>query len=147
MSRRLSNGMVKSVFKANFQSLDSIRTFVGQSAQQAALSDRDVYAVQLAADEASTNIIQHAYGGEGNADIEIECEIAPGELTITFRDQGKSFDPASVPEPNVKASLENRKIGGLGMYLIRNLVDEVHYGTSEIEGNTLQLVKRAESRS
>lgn len=139
--------MVKSVFKAKFQNLDSIRDFVARSAQQAALSDRDIYAVQLAADEASTNIIQHAYGGEGEDDIEIECEIIPGELTIIFRDKGKSFEPTSVPEPNVKAALGHRKIGGLGMYLIRNLVDEVHYATSETGGNTLRLIKRAEDRS
>jgi anti-sigma regulatory factor (Ser/Thr protein kinase) len=139
--------MVKSVFKANFQSLDSIRGFVGQSAQEAALSDRDIYAVQLAADEASTNIIQHAYGGEGEAEIEIECEVLPGKLTIIFRDQGKSFDPSSVPEPNVKASLSERKVGGLGMYLIRNLMDEVRYIPAVDGGNTLTLVKQSETKS
>jgi len=138
--------MVKSVFKANYQNLDSIRNFVGQSAQRADFSERDIYAVQLAADEASTNIIQHAYGGEGNNEIVIECEVIPGKLTITLCDYGKSFDPASVPEPNLKAGLNGRKVGGLGMYLIRSLMDEVHYETSEKGGNTLRLVKYAESQ-
>ena len=139
--------MVRSVFKANYQNLDSIRGFVGQSAQDAELSERDIYAVQLATDEASTNIIQHAYGGEGEDEIEIECEVSPGKLTITLRDRGQSFDPASVPEPNVKAGLQDRKIGGLGMYLIRNLMDEVLYETSPERGNVLRLVKYAETRS
>jgi serine/threonine-protein kinase RsbW len=138
--------MVKSVFKANYQNLDSIRSFVGRLARQADFSERDIYAVQLAADEASTNIIQHAYGGEGNDEIEIECEIFPGKLAITLRDHGMSFDPASVPEPNVKAGLHDRKVGGLGMYLIRNLMDEVHYETSKEGGNSLRLVKVAEGK-
>ena len=139
--------MVKSVFKANYKNLDSIRGFVGRSAQQAGFSERDIYAVQLATDEASTNIIQHAYGGEGNEEIEIECEIRSGELTITLRDQGKPFDPTSVPEPNIKEGLDDRKVGGLGMYLIRKIMDEVHYETSEESGNLLRLVKYSESKS
>jgi serine/threonine-protein kinase RsbW len=139
--------MVKSVFKANYKSLDSIREFVGKSAQLAGFSERDIYAVQLAADEASTNIIQHAYGGEGNEEIEVECEFRSGELTITLRDRGRSFDPTSVPEPNVNKGLDDRKIGGLGMYLIRKIMDEVYYETAEGGSNLLKLVKYAESKS
>jgi serine/threonine-protein kinase RsbW len=136
--------MVKSSFQANYENLDAIREFVGNSAAQAGLSARDIYAVQLATDEASTNIIQHAYGGEGNEKIEIECDISAGKLIIILRDRGKPFDPGSVPEPNVKADLQDRKIGGLGMYLIRNVMDEVHYSASQENGNTLRLVKHSE---
>lgn len=138
--------MPKSVFKARYANLDSIREFVGRHAQQAAFHERDVYAVQLAADEASTNIIQHAYGGEGEHEIEVECQVLPGTLTIILRDQGRAFDPASVPEPNVNARLQERKVGGLGMYLIRQLMDEVQYETSSLGGNVLRLVKHAEGQ-
>ena len=137
--------MVKSTFEANYKNLDTIRDYVARSAQDAGLSEREIYAVQLAADEASTNIIEHAYRGDEGGTIEIECESVPGKLTVTLRDRGKPFDPESVPEPNVKADLRNRKVGGLGMYLIRKLMDEVHYETSEGEGNTLRLVKISES--
>ena len=58
-----------------------------------------------------------------------------------MRDQGKSFNPSSVPEPNVKADLSNRKIGGLGMYLMRKLMDEVSYESSAETGNTLTMIK------
>jgi len=134
--------MVKSSFQANYENLDAIREFVGSSAAQAGLSARDIYAVQLATDEASSNIIQHAYGGEGNEKIEIECDISAGKLIIILRDRGKPFDPGSVPEPNVKADLSKRKIGGLGMYLMRQLMDEVYYETSSEAGNTLTMIKR-----
>jgi serine/threonine-protein kinase RsbW len=139
--------MVKSTFEANYESLETIRDFVGRSAEQSGLSERDVYAVQLATDEAVTNIIQHAFGGEGNDEINIECDISPGKMTITIHDRGKPFDPGSVPEPNVKAELKDRKIGGLGMYLIRNMMDEVHYTSSPERGNTLRLVKHLEDVS
>ena len=125
-------------FEANFHNLDEIRDFVGESARQAGFSEKEIYSIQLAADEASTNIIEHAYAGIENGKIEIGCSITGGELKIVMRDNGKSFDPSSVPEPNVKAELSERKIGGLGMYLMRKLMDEVFYES----GNTLTMIKR-----
>jgi serine/threonine-protein kinase RsbW len=59
-----------------------------------------------------------------------------------MRDNGKSFDPSSVPEPNVKAELSERKIGGLGMYLMRKLMDDVVYESFPNAGNTLTMIKR-----
>ena len=98
----------------------------------------------MAADEASTNIIEHAYDGVSDGKLEIDCEIISGELKIIMRDWGKPFDPTSVPEPNLNADLSERKIGGLGMYLMRKLMDEVSYESSPETGNTLMMVKRKE---
>ena len=136
--------MSKIIFDANFQNLDEIRDFVGQAARQAGFSDRDIYSIQLAADEASSNIIEHAYSGVDDGKFEIECSTADGELKIVMRDWGKPFDPSSIPEPNIKADLSERKIGGLGMYLMRKLMDEVSYDTSPESGNILIMVKRME---
>ena len=77
-----------------------------------------------------------------NGEIEITCRFSNGDFKITFRDHGKSFNPSSVPEPNVDAELFEHKIGGLGMYLMRKLMDEVSYETSSDTGNTLVIVKR-----
>ena len=115
----------KTTFDAAFENLDEIRELVGRAAGQIGFSDKEVYAIQLAADEASSNIIEHAYAGVTGGKIEIELNISERELKITMRDYGKSFDPSSVPEPNVKADLSERKIGGLGMYLMRKLMDRV----------------------
>ena len=134
--------MSKIVFAANFEYLDEIREFVGEQARQVGFSDKEIYAIQLAADEASTNIIEHAYAGVENGKIEIECTIDDGELKIVMCDRGKPFNPSSVPEPNVKADLSDRQIGGLGMYLMRKLMDEVSYETSADMGNILTMVKR-----
>jgi len=134
--------MRKSTFEANFHSLDEIREFVGEAAHQVGFSEKEVYSIQLAADEASTNIIEHAYAGVKNGRIEIGCSIAGDDLKIVMRDNGKSFDPSSVPEPNVKADLSERKIGGLGMYLMRKLMDEVSYESLPEGGNILTMIKR-----
>ena len=134
--------MRKSTFEANFHSLDEIREFVGEVARQVGFSEKEVYSIQLAADEASTNIIEHAYAGVENGRIEIDCNITGDDLKIVIRDNGKSFDPSSVPEPNVKADLSERKIGGLGMYLMRKLMDDVSYVSSPEGGNILTMIKR-----
>jgi serine/threonine-protein kinase RsbW len=134
--------MHKSTFEANFHNLDEIREFVGEAARQVGFSEKEIYSIQLAADEASTNIIEHAYVGVENGRIEIDCSTTGDDLKIVMRDNGKSFDPSSVPEPNVKADLSERKIGGLGMYLMRKLMDEVYYESLPGIVNTLTMIKR-----
>ena len=134
--------MTKITFDANFDNLDEIRDFVGEVARQGGFSDKEIYSIQLAADEASSNIIEHAYAGVGDGRIEIDCNISETELKIVMRDHGKSFDPTTVPEPNIKADLSKRKIGGLGMYLMRKLMDEVSYESFPETGNVLTMIKR-----
>ena len=134
--------MSKTTFVANFDNLDEIREFVGEEARQVGFSDKEIYSIQLAADEASTNIIEYAYAGVEDGKIDIDCSAADGGLKIVMRDRGKPFDPSSVPEPNVKADLSERKIGGLGIYLMRKLMDEVTYESSTEGGNVLTMVKR-----
>jgi serine/threonine-protein kinase RsbW len=134
--------MSKTTFDASFDNLDEIRELVGAAARQVGFSEKEIYTIQLAADEASSNIIEHAYAGVTGGQLEIEVSISEKELKITMRDHGKSFDPSSVPEPNVKADLSERKIGGLGMYLMRKLMDEVSYESSPETGNLLTMIKR-----
>lgn len=130
-------------FTANFEYLDEIRDFVGDIARNGKFSDKDVYNIQLAADEAASNIIEHAYEGVSNGVLEISCGIKGNELTIILVDNGKSFDPSEVPLPNLKADLSERQIGGLGLYLMRKLMDEVQYETDpKNKRNTLKLIKR-----
>lgn len=134
--------MSKIVFDANFDNLDEIREIVAEAARQVGFSDKEIYAIQLAADEASSNIIEHAYAGVTGGKLEIDISTSDTTLKIIMRDHGKPFDPASVPEPNVKADLSERKIGGLGMYLMRKLMDEVSYESSPETGNILTMIKR-----
>ncbi len=132
-------------FHAKYTSLDDIRTFVAQAARNAALGDKAVYAVQLAVDEACTNIIDYAYGGESDAEIRINCEITPDALKITIQDEGKPFDVDAVTPPDVDLPLSERQVGGLGIFLINNLMDETDHKTVGESGNILVLTKKRDS--
>jgi serine/threonine-protein kinase RsbW len=131
-------------FPGRFESLAAIGKFVTRAAEAAGLDERAVYAVQMAVDEACSNIIEHAYGGEGQGDIECTCLVSDDGLSVILRDRGRSFDPAGVPPPDLHVSLEERDAGGLGLYFIRRLMDEVHFEFRPNLGNTLTMVKRKE---
>ena len=128
-------------FSANFEFLDEIREFVGNIARTGGFVDKDIYNIQLASDEAASNIIEHAYQGVKNGVLEISCGMRDGAITIIMVDHGESFDPSAIPLPDLKADLSERKIGGLGIFLMRKLMDEVHY-ESKKTGNVLTMIKR-----
>lgn len=130
-------------FKADFSILDSVRDLVGEAAQQAGLDGKAVYAVQLAADEACSNVIEHAYAGVTDADFELGVEAQPGQVIIVVHDHGKQFDITKVRKPNLSKNLDEREVGGLGVYLIHKLMDEVRFESSKKNGNFLTMVKRS----
>jgi anti-sigma regulatory factor (Ser/Thr protein kinase) len=134
--------MSTAVFTANFENLDPIRNFVGETAEQAGFSGREVYSIQLAVDEACSNVIEHAYEGIPDGDIEIICDVRPDRMTIVIHDHGREFDMSKVRKPNLSRDLEEREVGGLGVYLIRKLMDEVRFESSCKTGNYLTMVKR-----
>ena len=136
-------------YPAQFKSLDKVRACVGRVAKTCGFKPSDVYNVQLAVDEAFTNIIEHAYGGESQDEIDCSCQYKDGALTIILWDRGRSFNPSEVPEPDLDTELENRQIGGLGLYFIHQLMDEVEFtfvpATREKRGyNVLKMVKYKE---
>jgi serine/threonine-protein kinase RsbW len=131
------------IFSARFQNLDAVRSYVGERARAVGFSDKFVYAVQLAADEAASNIIEHAYAGRPNGSFKLTCEYKNDRLIMTFFDKGKSFDFSTVDAPDIAADLSERRIGGLGIYLMHKLMDEVDYQVTG-SGNFLTLVKRRE---
>ena len=129
-------------FAAKFEYLDEIRDFVGEIARASGFSDKDVYNIQLATDEAASNIIEHAYEKIANGILELSCGVRDDQITIILIDHGESFDPSEIPLPDLKADLSNRKIGGLGIFLMRKLMDEVHYEAKPNKSNVLTMIKR-----
>jgi len=131
-------------FPAKLDSLPAVVELATQAAEIACLNARAIYGVQLAMEEAFSNIIKHAYGDRGDGDVEFTLISKFSELTMILRDHGRPFDPDSVPEPDINASLEDRKLGGLGLYFMRQLMDEVHFEFTPHSGNILTMVKRRE---
>jgi serine phosphatase RsbU (regulator of sigma subunit)/putative methionine-R-sulfoxide reductase with GAF domain/anti-sigma regulatory factor (Ser/Thr protein kinase) len=133
--------MPTKIFPAQFEYLDAIRDFAGEAARLASMDEKDIYNIQLATDEAASNIIEHAYAGVPDGQIEISTNITAEALTITMRDQGKKFDVSKVADPDVDASLEDRATGGLGLFFMRKLMDEVRFDWKPEDGNVLTMVK------
>ena len=117
----------KKSFKANYKNLEKLSLFVGKTAQQVGFDEEKIYRIRLAVDEACSNIIEHGYGGVTNNVITCICSYAKGELTIQLLDTGKIFDPKLINEPDLNADLEKRPLGGLGVFFIRQLMDEVNF--------------------
>lgn len=102
--------------------------------------DTAISEIQTAVDEACTNVIKHAYA-EKDGTIDITCEVQDNNFVVTIRDKGKPFDPYSVPLPDLETDVDERRIGGLGIYLMRTLMDDVSYSFDAAEGNTLVMKK------
>jgi serine/threonine-protein kinase RsbW len=129
------------IFAGRLKNLKDISDFVVKQAQSAGFNDSDVYAVQLAVDEAATNIIEHAYGGDGKGDIVCSCEVLKDGFEVRLSDSGRPFDYDSVPDPVVGVPIEKLKPRGLGVFLMRKMMDDVSYYTSAEEGNVLVMIK------
>jgi serine/threonine-protein kinase RsbW len=128
-------------FPGRYESLGRIGDFVRQIAQDAGFESFAVYSIEMAVDEACSNIIEHAYGGEDKGVIHCTCSVSNDSLTITLQDQGISFDPSKIAQPNLSKNLDERQANGLGLYFIRKWMDEVVFQTSR-DGNMLKMVKR-----
>jgi serine/threonine-protein kinase RsbW len=129
-------------FAAKFEFLDEIREFVGEIARQGGFSDKDVYNIQLATDEAASNMIEHSYENIPDGVIDLACGMEGDQIQIVLTDYGEPFDPSAIPLPDLKADLSDRKIGGLGIFLMRKLMDEVHYEPKPDKSNVLTMIKR-----
>ncbi len=128
-------------FPGKFENLEDISQMVGQAAESAGLDDSGVYAVQLAVDEACTNIIEHAYGGEGYGQIDVSTQVTPTCLVVQLRDFGRPFDPALIPIPQTNLPLEEIQPRGIGLYLIRKMMDEIKFEFTADRGNILTMIK------
>ena len=124
---------------SRLENLSVIAEFLATSMTQLDIR-KGIHEVQLAVDEACTNIIHHAYSGERGT-ITISCEIQDNDLVITIKDSGSPFDPSAVPPPDLRTNLEERRVGGLGIHLMRNIMDEVSYDFDSEKGNTLIMRK------
>lgn len=96
--------------------------------------------LNLALEEALSNIVLYAYPDGKDAFIEIDAVPSEGKLAFIISDDGAPFDPTSAPEAVTSGTLDDRPVGGLGLFLIRNIMDEVTYERRDGK-NILKLIK------
>ena len=126
---------------ADLDSLATISVFITDATARAGLDDHAAWQVQLAVDEASTNIIQHGYDAAAG-EIELSWLVEGPDLIVTLRDRGRRFNPDDVPAPDITSPLEERQSGGLGLYLMSRLMDSVEFVFDDTLGNLLKMTKR-----
>ena len=126
---------------AVLESLSELRRFVKEAASRAGIEASRAYQLQLAVDEIATNIILYGYkdAGEGGV-ISIEAKATDTGLVITLKDQSPRFDPRTLQLPeaqDLEKPLEERKVGGLGIFLAIQGVDRFEY--RQENGNNLNI--------
>jgi serine/threonine-protein kinase RsbW len=126
---------------AYLESLSDFREFLKEHcASLPGVTDAILYDVQLAVDEACTNIISHGYADLDPGSIILDLEIDPDKLTVSLTDFGHSFEPGTAPIPDVDAPIEERELGGFGLFLIQQSMDDMNYQVTE-DGNKMILTK------
>ena len=134
--------MEKSIILANdISEISRLYEFVEEFGNDFELSPDIVFNLNLVLEEAVVNIINYAYPKEEHESIYLSARMHEGSVILVLTDTGKEFDPTAVPEADVTLSADDRQIGGLGIFLIRQIMNEVKY--ERIEGkNILTLEKK-----
>lgn len=121
--------------------LVTVREFISRAAYAFGFNDEDVSKIALAVDEACTNVIKHAYHYNSNKKITITVQGRDGDFEVIIADTGRKFDPSKIQLPNMKEYLSTYKRGGLGVYLMKSLMDRVEYDIEPGKRNRVRLVK------
>ena len=134
--------MEKSIILANdIAELSKLHAFIEEVGEDLSLTPDVVFNLDLVIEEAVVNIIHYAYPKEEHQYIYLSAHVHEGSIVFVLTDTGKEFDPTLAPEADITLSADEREIGGLGIFLIRQIMNEVRY--ERIEGkNVLTLEKK-----
>ena len=129
------------VIEAVVDNLDAVNSFVHKSIEQFEVSKRTLMQLDLVIEEIFVNVASYAYApNTGSVKILIEVKEEPLTVSLTFIDSGVPYNPLEKSDPDINLSVDDRQIGGLGIFLTKNLVDDISY--KFIDGqNILQLTK------
>ena len=121
--------------------LKEVRDFVGQVVRASEVGADLQNRLVLAIDEAVTNIIKHAYE-EGRKDaVDLRIDVSPSRFEVVIHDRGKSFNPSALQDLEITAHVQAGRTNGLGVFLMRQIMDEVEYVFKEGIRNELRMVK------
>lgn len=120
--------------------LNDVRRFISEKAREHGFSDDDINKITIAVDEACTNIIKHGYNFSPDHFIDIEIHRDATDFEIVISDSGKQFDPKSIETPDMKEYLSHYRRGGLGVYLMKRIMDKVEFNFQR-DRNILRMVK------
>lgn len=135
----------KLVVQSRTENLSRIRDFVYSAATEIGFPEEVKENIIVAVDEACTNIIKHAYKFLPDGEIIVTLKFSKNNFNIEILDYGTSFSPESVPDPDLQEYFRQKKVGGLGMFLMKKLMDEVKYTSIPGKYNRVLLSKHLNS--
>jgi len=127
--------------KSTTDNLSTIRNFIKEFSALVGFDKETSNKIVLATDEACTNIIKHAYKYSKSGDININVSYSNKKIKISITDEGVHFNSKSIKEPNLKKYYEEKRVGGLGMFLMKKLMDEIIYSQPKAKKNKVTLIK------
>lgn len=128
---------------AQLDALPAFRAFIARSCERLGIPAEVAFELQLACDEAATNVITHGYAGMNPGSIMLELRPGVREVRMILSDFGHPFEPLETDAPDVNALLEDKTTTGFGLFFIYRTMDDVDYYCDE-QGNHLVLVKKLE---
>lgn len=119
---------MKKEFPAKLSELENVQAFVDEALEEAGCSMKAVMRIDICLEELFVNIASYAYpDGEGTAEVEVTTDAENKATVVTLTDTGVQFNPLAKKDPDISLSAEERRIGGLGIYMVKNMMDGVSY--------------------
>jgi len=127
---------------AHMDALKELKDFAESTANHSGLKSDDVFAFKSAADEICTNIIQYGFEGRETGLLSLSFDVKDDTATLIVRDNGKYFSQEQAQSPDLEAGWDERQIGGLGIYLVKEMMDNVTYNRTGEGVNQFILEKK-----
>ena len=130
----------KLVIKNDISEISKLAVFIDELGEEMNLTPELNFNLNLVLEEAISNVILYAYGKEEQKEISLVAYLSDNNLVFVLTDSGMEFDPTKVPDADVTLSAEEREIGGLGIYLIRQIMNTVEY--QRIDGKNVLTMRK-----
>ena len=137
----MHEGSITIRISADVKEIERLNRLVRQFGELHEIPSRTLYAVNLALDELVTNVVLYGFENPAGEEVCVSISTAGAELLASVSDAGREFNPLNAPLPDLTASLGDRELGGLGIHLVRSLMDHVRYERAG-EKNVLTVRKR-----
>ncbi len=139
--KKIKTQRYKMRFPSLTDNLEVVRDFVYRLAKKAGFNTEVADQISLAVDEACTNVIKHAHEFNSRKMIDLSVVYSSKQFEIVITDKGKGFDPKSLQKPDLQKYIQEAKMGGLGIHLMKTLMDEVNYSFNPGIKNQVSMVK------
>jgi serine/threonine-protein kinase RsbW len=123
----MHEGSITIRLRAEVPEIERLNRLVRQFGELHELPGRTLYALTLAIDELVSNVILHGFDDPVSQEVTVRIQVENREVCAIVTDAGRAFDPLSMPPPDLSAPLEQRPLGGLGIHIVRSLMDQVDY--------------------